>query len=329
MLSVAGARSAKITAVTLTLLLGLLAAAPSAVAQEGQYTAPRTPWGAPDLNGVWSNATTTPLQRPAELADQAFFTEEERILRNPESGVSTEERTTFMPTGAYNDFWLEQGELNLRTSLVIDPPNGQLPALTGPEMQRQRVLPNSFNPTQTFDSWHDFNAYDRCITRGMPGAMMPGFYNHNYQIVQTADHVAILVEMIHDARIIPIGDGARLDPGLEQWLGDSRGYWDGDTLVIETTNFTGKNTTRGGVMIAGSEHLRTVERLTRVADNVIDYEITVNDPTVWSAPWTVSVPLSAKAMDDPIYEYACHEGNYALPNILSGQRAQDAEAASR
>ncbi len=328
MLSVAGALSARLTAISLTLLVGILAAAP-AVAQESQYTAPRTPWGAPDLNGVWSNATTTPLQRPAELADQAFLTEEERILRNPDSGVSTEERSTYMPTGAYNDFWLEQGELNLRTSLVIDPPNGQLPALTGPEQARQRLLPNSFNPTQQFDSWHDFNAYDRCITRGMPGAMMPGFYNHNYQIVQTEDHVAILVEMIHDARIIPIDDGGSLDPALQQWLGDSRGYWDGDTLVIETGNFTDKNTTRGGVMIAGSEHLRTVERLTRVSDNVIDYEITVHDPTVWSAPWTVSVPMSAKAMDDPIYEYACHEGNYALPNILSGQRAQDAETASR
>ncbi|MXY16309.1 MAG: hypothetical protein F4Y57_04735 [Acidobacteria bacterium] len=141
--------------------------------------------------------------------------------------------------------------------------------------------------------------------------------------------MAILVEMIHDARIIPIDDGARLDPALEQWLGDSRGYWDGDTLVIETTNFTDKNTTRGGVMIAGSRHLHTEERLTRVSDTVIDYEITVDDPTVWSAQWTVSVPLSAKAIEDPIYEYACHEGNYALPNILSGQRAQDAEAASR
>ena len=324
-----GARSAGFVAITLIWLGGLLAGAPAAVAQEGGYTAPRTAWGAPDLNGVWSNATTTPLQRPAELAGQAFLTEEERILRNPESGVSTEERSQFMPTGAYNDFWLEQGELNLRTSLVIDPPDGRLPALTGPEMARQRVLPNSFNPTQQFDSWFDFNTYDRCITRGMPGAMMPGFYNHNYQIVQTEDHVAILVEMIHDARIIPLADGEHLDASVQQWLGDSRGYWDGDTLVIETTNFTDKNTTRGGVMIAGSEHLRTVERLTRVSENVIDYEITVSDPTVWSAPWTVSVPMSAKEMDDPIYEYACHEGNYALPNILSGQRAQDAEAASR
>ena len=328
MMLAARAPRVRIVAILPTLVVGLLAA-PAGVAQEGGYAPPRTPWGAPDLTGAWSNKTTTPLERPAELADQVFLTEEERAARNPESGVSTEERSAFMPTGAYNDFWLEQGELNLRTSLVVDPPTGRLPPLTRPERQRQRVLPNSFSPTAQFDSWLDFNTYDRCITRGMPGAMMPGFYNHNYQIVQTEDHVAILVEMIHDARIIPIDDGASLDPALEQWLGDSRGYWDGDTLVIETGNFTDKNTTRGGVMIAGSRHLRTVERLTRASDNVIDYEITVNDPTVWSAPWTVSVPLSAKAMDDPIYEYACHEGNYALPNILSGQRAQDAEAATR
>ena len=326
MQSAAGAGSAKTFVVSLTLLVGFLAAVPAAVAQEGQYAAPRTPWGAPDLNGVWSNATTTPLQRPAELADQAFLTEEERILRNPGSGVSTEEVSPFNPTGAYNDFWLEKGELNLRTSLVIDPPDGRLPALTGPEMQRQRLVPNSFSPLQRFDSWLDFNTYDRCITRAMPGAMMPGFYNHNYQIVQTEDHVAILVEMIHDARVIPIDSGASLDAALQQWLGDSRGYWDGDTLVIETRNFTDKAGTRGGVMIAGSRHLHTVERLTRVSDNAIDYEITVTDPTVWSAPWTVSVPMFAQ--DEPIYEYACHEGNYGLPNILSGQRAQDAEAAS-
>ena len=325
--SLAAARSARVFVIASMLLVGLLAGPPATVAQEGQYTAPRTPWGAPDLAGVWSNATTTPLQRPAELADQAFLTEEERILRNPDAGVSTEERSAFMPTGAYNDFWLEQGELNLRTSLVIDPPSGRLPTLTGPEQMRQRVLPNSFNPAQQFDSWLDFNAYDRCITRGMPGAMMPGFYNHNYQIVQTEEHVAILVEMIHDARIIPLDDGGRIDSSLQQWLGDSRGYWDGDTLVIETANFTDKNTTRGGVMIAGSRHLRTVERLTRVSDNVINYEIEVTDPTVWEASWTVAVPMTMK--DEPLYEYACHEGNYALPNILSGQRAQDAEAASR
>ena len=327
MLSAAGARSARMFLISLALLVGLLAAPPATVAQEGRYSAPRTPWGAPDLSGVWSNATTTPLQRPADLEGQEFLTEEERAARNPDSGVSAEERSTFMPTGAYNDFWLEQGELNLRTSLVIDPPDGRLPSLTGPERQRQTVLPNSFSPTQQFDSWFDFNSYDRCITRGMPGAMMPGFYNHNYQIVQTEDHVAILVEMIHDARIVPIDGSGHPDASLRQWLGDSRGRWDGDTLVIETGNFTDKNTTRGGVMIAGSEHLRTVERLTRVGDNVINYEITVTDPTVWEAPWTVSVPMTMK--DEPIYEYACHEGNYALPNILSGQRATDAETASR
>ena len=327
MMSVADAWRIRIVAAVLLVGAAALAAAPASVAQEGGYTPPRTPWGAPDLTGTWSNKTTTPLERPAELADQAFLTEEERAVRNPASGFSTEERSAFMPTGAYNDFWLEQGELNLRTSLVVDPPDGRLPPLTGPERQRQRMLPNSFSPTAQFDSWLDFNTYDRCITRGMPGAMMPGFYNHNYQIVQTEDHVAILVEMIHDARIIPLDGSGHPAPSLRQWLGDSRGHWDGNTLVIETTNFSDKVTTRGGVMIAGSGHLRTVERLTRVSDDTIAYEITVSDPTVWSAPWTVAVPMTA--MDDPVFEYACHEGNYALPNILAGQRATDAAAASR
>ena len=323
----AAAPRSRIAVLASMLLVTWLAAPPPAVAQEESWSPPRTPWGAPDLAGAWSNKTTTPLERPADLVDQAFLTEEQRAARNPESGVSTEERSAFMPTGAYNDFWLEQGELNLRTSLVVDPADGRLPPLTGPERQRQRLLPNSFSPTAEFDSWLDFNTYDRCITRGMPGAMMPGFYNHNYQIVQTEDHVAILVEMIHDARIIPLDGAARLDASVRQWLGDSRGHWDGDTLVIETRNFTGKNGTRGGVMIAGSEHLRTVERLTRVSDDTIAYEITVTDPTVWAAPWTVAVPMTA--MDGPVYEYACHEGNYALPNILAGQRASDAAAASR
>ena len=153
MMSAADAPRVRIAAVSLTLLVAMLAVPPAVVAQGGQYSPPRTPWGAPQLTGVWSNATTTPLQRPAELAGQAFLTEEERAARDPESGVSTEERSAFMPTGAYNDFWLEQGSLNLRTSLVVDPPDGRLPPLTGPEQQRQRVLPNSFSPTQQFDSW--------------------------------------------------------------------------------------------------------------------------------------------------------------------------------
>ena len=305
-------------------LVALLAAAPLA-GQDGSL--PRTPWGDPLIEGAWTNTTMTPLQRPTDLADKEFLTDEELVTRQAEvferSSLDNRPRTQ---TGAYNEFWMERGNLNPRTSLVIDPRDGRLPAFTPPELQRQANRTDSFSASG-FDSWLDFNKLDRCITRGMPGAMMPGFYNHNYHIVQTQDYVVILVEMIHDARIIPLDGRGALDPRLRQWLGASRGHWDGDTLVIETTNFNEKVARRGGTVFGGSEHLHVVERLTRVSADAIDYEITVTDPTVWTAPFTVSVPMSA--MDQPVFEYACHEGNYALPNILSGARVQEREAAGQ
>ena len=306
----------------LVALLALLGIAPA-----GAQDVPRTPWGAPSLDGAWTNATRTPLQRPAELADREFLTQEELAVREgvvaERSSLDNRPRTE---TGAYNEFWMERGSLNRRTSLVIDPPSGRLPALTGPEQHRQSYRTDSYIATR-FDSWLDFNKLDRCITRGLPGAMMPGFYNHNYQIVQTEDYVVILVEMIHDARIVPLDGREHLAPELRQWLGDSRGHWDGDTLVIETTNFNDKVLGRGGTVFGGSEHLSVVERLTRVDADTIDYEITVTDPTVWTEPWTVSVPMAP--LDQAVFEYACHEGNYALPNILSGARAEEREAAGQ
>ena len=305
-------------------LFALLGTAPLA-GQDGSL--PRTPWGDPSIAGAWSNTTMTPLQRPDDLGDKEFLTDEELVTRQEEvferSSLDNRPRTQ---TGAYNEFWMERGNLNRRTSLVIDPPNGRLPAVTGPEQRRQDQRSDSFSQSG-FASWLNFNKLDRCITRGMPGAMMPGFYNHNYQIVQTQDYVVILVEMIHDARIIPMDGRGALDSNLRQWLGASRGRWEGETLVIETTNFNDKITRRGGTVFGGSEHLHVVERLTRVSADAIDYEITVTDPTIWSEPWTVSVPMSA--MDQPVFEYACHEGNYALPNILSGARVQEREAAGQ
>ncbi len=305
-------------------LFALLGTAPLA-AQDG--SAPRTPWGDPALSGAWTNATMTPMQRPADLADREFLTEEEVAARQGEvaerSSLDNRPRTQ---TGAYNEFWMERGNLNRRTSLVIDPPDGRLPALTGPEQHRQTLRTDSYIQAR-FDSWLDFNKLDRCITRGLPGAMMPGFYNHNYQIVQSEDYVVILVEMIHDARIVPLDGRGPLDPALRQWLGASRGHWEGDTLVIETTNFNDKITGRGGTTFGGSEHLTVVERITRVGEDAIDYEITVSDPTVWTEPFTVSTPMTA--MDEGVWEYACHEGNYALPNILSGARAEEREAAGQ
>ena len=309
----------------LTLIAVVVLAAPEPVPAQT-----RTPWGDPDLRGTWSNTTRTPLQRPADLEGKEFLTEEEWAERAvPE--VDNMFVSPSMPTGGYNqDVWLEKGELSRRTSLIVDPPDGRLPPVTSAEQKLQSERGSSGrgarDPSFRFDSSEDFTAYDRCITRGLPGMMLPAFYNHNYQILQTPDYVAIVVEMIHDARIIPLDGRSHLSPTMRQWLGDSRGHWEGDTLVIETTNFTEKvyGSVAGGTVFGGDAH-HVVERLTRVDADTIDYRVTVTNPTVWTRPWTAATPMTA--MEDTLFEYACHEGNYSLPLILSGSRAQEAREA--
>ena len=198
-----------------------------------------------------------------------------------------------------------------------------LPALTERVREGDAALAAARNGAP--DSFEDLNLYARCITRGLPGAMIPGFYNHNYQILQTPDYVVILVEMIHDARIIPLDGRPHLPPRHRQWLGDSRAHWDGDTLVVETINFSPKADERAisfgnSLVMSGSEHLHLVERFTRVDGDTIDYRFTVTDPTTYTKPWTASIPMSH--LEAPIFEYACHEGNYGLPNILAGRRTR-------
>ena len=284
------------------------AASLSSVGQAAQNpAAPRTPWGHPDLRGTWTNATTTPMERPAEFEGREFLTEEERMVRNPGSGISTEELTALMPTGAYNDFWLEKGNLSLRTSLLVDPPDGRYPPMTPEAVRRRSQQPSSF-AQDGFESYTDFSTYDRCLTRGLPGAMSPGFYNHNYQIVQTPDHIAILVEMIHDARIVPLDGRPHLSSSVGQWMGDARGRWEGDTLVVETTH------------LPQSDRV-IVERFKRVDADTIDYRISVTDPAEWTASWTAAMPMSPT--DGALFEYACHEGNHAVVNMLSGSRAKE------
>ena len=289
------------------------------------WSPPQTPWGQPDLQGRWTNTTTTPLERPDDLAGKEVLTDEEWALRNPETGLS-DDRPGDDPVGFYNDYWLEQGELSMRTSLIVEPPDGRLPPVTDAEQQLQSRRTSSFSSIEgaQFDTWTDFNVYDRCITRGMPGAMTPGFYNHNYQIFQTPDYVVIMVEMIHDARIIPLDGRSRLSPSVRQWLGDSRAHWEGNTLIVETTNFTDKVQQRTGTVSGGDQHLHVVERFTRVDVDTIDYQVTVTDPTVWSGPWTAVIPMTA--LEGSLYEYACHEGNYFLPNALRGSRAEETVA---
>ena len=287
----------------------LFVPAPAAAQAGGASELLRTPWGHPDLQGIWSNSTTTPMERPEDLAGREFLTEEERAERNVGSGISAEEQSDFMPTGAYNDYWLEKGELSLRTSLIVDPADGRYPPRTPEADARRAKRFASFTGGGELASWEDFSTYDRCLTRGMPGSMTPGFYNHNYQILQTQSHVVILVEMIHDARIVPLGGSAA--DGIGQWLGQSRGRWEGDTLVIETTNLQ-------------EPQRRVVERLTRTGADSIDYRVTVSDEDEWTGPWTALMPMAA--IEGPIFEYACHEGNYALGNMLAGKRAEEAEA---
>ena len=223
--------------------------------------------------------------------------------------------------------------LSGRTSLIVDPLDGRLPPVTPTEQKSASARTDSYvdaaDRRTQIDSWEDLNVYDRCITRGMPGLMMPGYYNHNYQILQTPDYVAIVVEMIHDARIIPLDGRSHLSPPVRQWHGNSRGHWEGDTLVIETANFTekvhGSVVGNDGTVFGGAAH-HVVERLTRIDAHTIDYRVTVTNPTVWTGSWTAAIPM--RAIEETLFEYACHEGNHSVPNILSGNRAEEeAEAA--
>ena len=335
--------------VALAVVAGAMAAAPAASRAQAEQTAeeswtvPRTPDGRPDLQGVWANNTATPLERPQALGDKAVLTDEELArleARYAEIFASGESDAAFADsvftaalgdddafssrdtaTGNYNQFWLVDRDFDNRTSLVVVPPDGRLPPLT-PEAQRhvdERAAHLADNPAS---SWTDRRLQERCITFGMPN-LFAG-YNTYYQIVQNSDHVVFVHEMIHDARIVPIDAGPHVDDAIRQWHGDSRGYWDGDTLVVETRNFSAKSDSPAALYerIRGSaEQLRLVERFTRVGPDTIEHEFTVDDPGTYSGPWTAMIPLTRK--DEAIYEYACHEGNIGMEGILAGHRVEE------
>jgi hypothetical protein len=296
---------------------------PSTTAQAAPV--PRTPWGTPDLHGIWSTATTTPLERPAELAGKEFFTPQEaaEFSKRVVNQRDTDQRREGIAdvTAAYNNHWYDYGTKfipTLRTSLVIDPSDGRVPPLTTEGQKRAAAATpiSGFQDGRLLESWLDMGLWERCITRGMPNVMLPTAYNNHLQIFQTPQYVVVLAEMIHEARIIPLDGRPRLAPVLQQWTGSSRGRWEGDTLVVETTNFTNKTTFRGS-----SDNLHLTERFTRVSADVLRYQVTVSDPSTFTKPWTIEVP--ATAAEGQIYEYACHEGNYAIPNALSGSRAAE------
>jgi hypothetical protein len=299
------------------------------------WTPPRTPDGQPDLQGTWTNATITPFERPSSLAGKTFLSEQEAAAfekQTAERRLEAERAPRPGDVGSYNDAWFDQGTRVVstrRTSLVIDPPDGRVPLTPAAEKARDRNLTD-------VESFEFMSPWDRCITRG-PGGMFPAGYNNAYQIVQTPGFVVIVQEMIHEARVIPVDGRPHVDKNVRLWTGDPRGRWDGNTLVVETTNFNGKGwiaTNAAAARIRGVPHsdaLRLVERFTRVDANTIGYEVTIEDPNVYSRPWTVSIPLTR---DDSyqIFEYACHEGNRAIEHVLSGARAAEklaAEAAKK
>jgi hypothetical protein len=288
----------------------------------------KTPWGDPDLQGIWTNHHGVPLERPSNLAEKAELTIQEAEALEA-AAAANRDRKIPGQVGAYNSFWLESGEraFSRQTSLIVDPPDGKLPLRPDVKAIIDARVAAKRSPTYASASWEDRDTYERCLTRGMPGAMIPGFYNHNYQILQTPGYVVIHVEMIHDARIIPLDGRPRLSPQISQWMGDSRGRWEGKTLVIETTNFNGKVHISQNLAFGLARGGRVVERLTRVDADLIDYRFTVDDQATFTKPFTVVSPM--QRLTDKIYEYACHEGNVALHGILSGARAQERENAPK
>ena len=293
---------------------------------QGGWTPARTPDGHPDLQGIWTNSTLTPLERPRELGDKAFFSEQEaseyekqaRQRNNADRRDANAEADLAI---GYNDAWWDRGTTVVstrRTSIIVDPADGRIPPLT-PEAQIKAAARAEARALRPADGPEDRTLADRCIVRANTGPpMLPAGYNNNYQIFQNADQVGILIEMIHDARVIPLARRPPLSSSIRLWLGDSRGRWEGDTLVVETANFTNRTNFRGS-----GENLRVVERFTRVAEDTLLYQFTVNDPQSFTKPWSGEIPM--KKVEGPVFEYACHEGNYSMENMLRNERFDEAK----
>jgi len=323
--------------------VGVLAvvSASMAVLIEGRGAPPRTREGRPDLQGVWSYATLTPLERPEEFAGKAFFTEAEASAfeRRTLDVQNRDRRDGDGPSGrgpdgrtdldrAYNQVWWEYGARVVgtrRTSLVIDPPDGQIPPMTAAGLKSaedKRGLWTANGEYEggarglSFDSYLDRPLQERCLGWTVTGPpMLPGAYNNNMEVFQTPDSVVIVNEMVHEHRIVPLEARPPVGASIKLWMGNSRGRWDGDTLIVDTTNF------RPTVFRGASTSLHLVERFKRVDGDTLLYEFTDNDPVTWTRPWTVQFPMTRSR--EPIFEYACHEGNYSLPNILAGARAAE------
>ncbi len=323
----------------LTLGLGGLFFGNAALGAE-DYQAPRTEWGQPDLQGVWNYSYNVPLERPRQYGERQFLTEEEieqlRAMRSAFDENSDAAIPNFGVDEAYNDFWIESAGIGeaVRTSIITYPPDGRLPAFAegaivvngrlAPDIEGERpvrVIPGGIGK----DGPEDRGLSERCIMGFNAGPpLVPSLYNNNLQIFQNRDHVVLMTEMVHDARIAPLGERPPLDEAIGLWSGDSRAYWDGDTLVVETRNFNGLTQSFGNA--GTSENKFLIERITRVGEATLEYEFTAEDSTAYTDRITGIIPLTKVA--GLLYEYACHEGNYGMVNMLRGARAEEARAAA-
>ena len=330
--------------VTWFVIVGMVMIPVLATAQTSTIT--RTAWGDPDLESVWDYRTVTPLQRPEDQLNKEFLSEEEAasieqelLARNADLLTREPQRTSASnqvdrredgSPGFYNNFWLDRGTTTVgtrRTSLIVDPPNGRLPGMT-PDAQRRadseeaKRIADVRRGARPARSWTDLDAGDRCIQHAKAGPPISvGGYNNNVQIFQVPGYVALLNEQNHDVRIIPLDGRSHVGSQILQWMGDSRGHWEGDTLVVETVQFNGKHDQIGRPLLSSGEHLSLIERFTRTDADTLVYEFTVNDPTIWVGPWSVEHPM--KRNPNLIYEFACHEGNYGLYNIMAGSRMEE------
>jgi hypothetical protein len=293
------------------------------------FTPPKTPWGDPDLQGQWPASSQIPMQRPAAQSSATQLTDEEFAKRKADfdkaQEVDSEEfsKNTGSGPNSINPpaYWIERARPNKQASLVVDPPDGRIPPLTPEAQARIKALRGGKGPGSHFpdvvNSWEDFDIYSRCISRGMLSSMLPTLYNFGNEIVQAPGYVVIRSEMIHESRVIPLDGRPHVGKDIKTYLGDSRGHWEGNTLVVESTNFNGKIGIGGAAPT--TDALTIVERFTRVARDELSYDATISDPGTWTKPWKIHYPYKLDPTY-PIYEYACHEGNYMMLNALKGAR---------
>jgi hypothetical protein len=321
---------ALVHALSAAVLLALLTAGVSAQTGSSTYTTPRTPWGDPDLQGNYTNLweAGTPFERPDQFAGRRLEDIKGEELAAIRRGIQERTRTEQLAgdIGGTRWIWLDSHDhaKGGMAWFVVDPPDGKIPPLTAEARARQaaRAEARKKSGRGPADSYTDRSLYDRCISRGVPGSMMPAIYGNSYQIVQAPGYVVIRYEMIHEARVIPIGDSQHLPATMRSYMGDARGRWEGQTLVVETTNIRDEIAYRG----SNGATLKLVERFTPVARDKVRWEVTVNDPSTWVRPWTFAMPLTLDN-SEPLFDYECHEGNYAMSNILSAARAEERAAA--